>query len=253
MKIVSICDGASVIGLVSKELGLDHVVAFERSPFTHKLLSPNTQVIQELEEWALNGCFLNLDFDILHFRSPKMKHLINKESEHDNLYINQFCKILDRKKPKWFVWEAHPRIILGDNGNQLKRIIGEITAIGYGISWRVLDSQFFNSPIKSEKVYLVGHFGSWEETREVLFEEGSSLGEFEIKTKKRKKPKLQDIHESERIRQLTPVELERAFNLPDNYTKKIDHEQRIKVIKNSSNYLILKTLIKRTADIKYKN
>jgi len=245
MKIVSICDGANVIGLVSKELGLDHVLAFERSASIQKLLNPKTQIIQELEEWALNGYFLNLDFDILHFRSPKMKHLINKESEHDNLYINQFCKILDRKKPQWFVWEAHQRIILGDNGNQFKRIIGEITAIGYGISWRVLDSQFFNSPIKSEKMYLVGHIGSWEETREALFEEGSSLGEFEIKVKKRKKPKLQDIHESERIRQLTPIELERAFNLPLGWTKKITYEKRKRTLKNSSNYLLIKCIIGR--------
>lgn len=245
MKLVSVCDGANVSGLVSKELGIDHVLCIDKSPHTEKLLSKNTQLIGELGEWSGNGFFAGLEFDILFFKQPKMKAHIFGENKHDDFYSQEFCKILDLKKPQWFIWEMHPRVILGNHGKQFKRIIGEVAALGYGVSWRVLDSQFFGSPIKAPKMYVVGYFGAWEETREVLFESGSYLGDSEIKGQKRKKFKLQNLSKGEGIRQLTFTEMEKAMGLKTGHTKKIDDENRMKVLKNSTNANIVRFLLER--------
>jgi len=89
--------------------------------------------------------------------------------ERGNLAL-EFCRILLTKRPQWFVWENVPGVFSSNNGEDFRTIITAFTEIGYGVSWRVLDAQYFGVAQRRRRVFVVGYFGDWRPPRRVLFE-----------------------------------------------------------------------------------
>lgn len=243
MNLISFCDGANTSGFVAKKLGIDHLFSVDKNEHLKRLTK--AEIISDMQDWSKSASISHSLIDIAYFKSPKMQHPIQGYSPYDQFFFKEFFKFLDLKKPKWLVWEIHPRIILSSNGREFKRIVGELTALGYGVSWRVFNSSSFRSPIESEKMYLVGHFGSWEETRSVLFEEESSIGHFEIEDEKRASGELSAVSKDKRAIEVTAEMILLAQNLPENYLSKVPKKERAKVAKNASNALMLEFILSR--------
>ena len=87
-----------------------------------------------------------------------------------------FCGILDHFKPKWFVWENVPGVLSSNRGQDFGSFIGALAKLGYGFSYRVLDAQYFGVAQRRRRVFVVGHFGSWEPAAKVLFERDGLSG-----------------------------------------------------------------------------
>jgi len=87
----------------------------------------------------------------------------------------QFARILEELRPSWFLFENVPGLLSSNDGRdfaEVQRVL--MVECGYGICWRVLDSQFFGVAQRRRRVYVVGRLG--EPCRpEVLFE--SEVGE----------------------------------------------------------------------------
>ena len=81
-----------------------------------------------------------------------------------------FCGILDHFKPKWFVWENVPGVLSSNRGQDFGSFLGAVAKLGYGFSYRVLDAQYFGVAQRRRRVFVVGHFGSWQPSAKVLFE-----------------------------------------------------------------------------------
>ena len=91
------------------------------------------------------------------------------EDPRGNLALT-YCGILDKFRPKWFVWENVPGVLSSNGGRDFGSFLGALVELGYGFSYRVLDSQYFGVAQRRRRVFVVGHLGNWRPTAKVLFE-----------------------------------------------------------------------------------
>jgi DNA (cytosine-5)-methyltransferase 1 len=84
-----------------------------------------------------------------------------------------YCGILDRFKPKWFIWENVPGVLSSSGGRDFGSFLGAISELGYGYAYRILDAQYFGVAQRRRRVFVVGHLGDWRPASSVLFESES--------------------------------------------------------------------------------
>jgi DNA (cytosine-5)-methyltransferase 1 len=90
----------------------------------------------------------------------------------------EFARILRELRPDWFVLENVPGLLTSNGGRDFAEILRVLMVeCGYGVSWRVLDSQFFGVAQRRRRVYVVGSFGR-PCPASILFECESSEGNF---------------------------------------------------------------------------
>ena len=82
----------------------------------------------------------------------------------------EFVRLLNDKRPTWFIWENVPGVLSSNGGRDFASILGAFTKIGFNCAWRVLDSQFFGVPQRRRRVFVVGHIRDWRSAAAVLFE-----------------------------------------------------------------------------------
>jgi DNA (cytosine-5)-methyltransferase 1 len=84
-----------------------------------------------------------------------------------------YCGILDKFRPKWFVWENVPGVLSSGGGRDFGSLLGAMAELGYSCAYRVLDAQYFNVAQRRNRVFIVGHLGDWRNPAKVLFESDS--------------------------------------------------------------------------------
>jgi DNA (cytosine-5)-methyltransferase 1 len=87
--------------------------------------------------------------------------------------VYEFARILKELRPTWFLFENVPGLLSSNEGRdfaEVQRLF--MVECGYGICWRVLDSQFFGVAQRRRRLFVVGRFGK-PCPAEVLFERGS--------------------------------------------------------------------------------
>ena len=67
-------------------------------------------------------------------------------------------RILKAKRPKGFILENVEGLVNHDNGKTLDTIIKHLTAIGYNVTYSVLNSKYFGVPQERKRIYIVGTF-----------------------------------------------------------------------------------------------
>jgi DNA (cytosine-5)-methyltransferase 1 len=91
------------------------------------------------------------------------------EDPRGNLALT-YVGILDRFRPKWFIWENVPGVLSSNSGRDFGSFLGAVAECGYGFAYRVLDAQYFGVPQRRRRVFVVGCLGDWESAAKVLFE-----------------------------------------------------------------------------------
>lgn len=88
-----------------------------------------------------------------------------------------FARILQELRPAWFVFENVPGLFSSNEGRDFAEVLRVLMVeCGYGVSWRVLDSRYFNVAQRRERVFIVGRFGE-PCPAEILFESESGGGD----------------------------------------------------------------------------
>jgi DNA (cytosine-5)-methyltransferase 1 len=87
-----------------------------------------------------------------------------------------YLDLVERRLPRWVVLENVPGLFSSNGGRDFGRLIREMVALGYGLSWRTLDARFFGVPQRRRRVFIVaardeafGGLGA-ERAAEVLLE-----------------------------------------------------------------------------------
>ena len=116
----------------------------------------------------------------------------------------EYIRILDEKRPEWFVWENVPGVLSSNGGQDFASILSgftgsDITACKfakagilegsfYSIAWRCYDSQYFGVPQRRRRIFIVGHLGTdWRPPAAVLLERESLRRDLTPGGKKRKR------------------------------------------------------------------
>lgn len=85
---------------------------------------------------------------------------------------HEFRRILDELRPGWTVIENVPGLLSSNGGRDFAAVIRGLVELGYGVSWRILDAQYFGLAQRRKRVFIVGHFGDGC-AAEILFERQS--------------------------------------------------------------------------------
>jgi DNA (cytosine-5)-methyltransferase 1 len=107
------------------------------------------------------------------------------EDPRGNLALT-YVGILDRFRPKWFIWENVPGVLSSNSGRDFGSFLGAVAECGYGFAYRVLDAQYFGVPQRRRRVFVVGCLGDWESAAKVLFEPDCLRGDTPPSREKRK-------------------------------------------------------------------
>jgi DNA (cytosine-5)-methyltransferase 1 len=192
MNYLSVCSGVEAASVAWKGLGWNPLGFSEIEKFPSEVLKhhypnvPNLGDMNNYKEWNFGKKSVDLVVGGTPCQSFSVAGLRKgMEDPRGNLALT-FCAILDKFRPKWFVWENVPGVLSSNKGRDFGSFLGAVAELGYGASYRVLDAQNFGVPQRRRRVFVVGHLGDWSPTAEVLFEPESLSRHIEESRKKRK-------------------------------------------------------------------
>lgn len=174
---------------------------------------------------------------------------------------SEFARIIDELEPKWVVIENVPGLLSSNRGRDFATVIRWLAERGYGVAWRILDSQYFGVAQRRRRVFIVGSFGNGSAS-EILFEregvrwnteKGRKTGEdvaatFTVRSGKEGGGKgylglddgamtlggqRQYLALQSAVRRLTPTECERLQGFPDGWTDGQADSHRYKQMGNA--------------------
>ena len=192
MNYLSVCSGVEAATVAWHKLGWNPVAFSEIEKFPSEVLAhhypgvPNLGDMSNYKEWN----FGKKTIDLLVGGTPCQSFSVaglrkGLEDPRGNLALI-YCGILDKFRPKWFIWENVPGVLSSNKGRDFGSFLGAVGKLGYGFSYRVLDAQNFGVPQRRRRVFVVGHLGDWKPAAEVLFEPESLSRHIEESRKKRK-------------------------------------------------------------------
>jgi len=178
MRFLSVCSGIEAVSVATEPLGWKAIGFSEIETFPCSVLAhhyPNVRNYGDMtrfEEWDIN----ETDFDLLAGGTPCQSFSIaglrgGLADDRGNLALT-YCRILQKFRPKWFLWENVPGVLSSNGGRDFGSILGAMEELGYGLAYRVLDAQYFGVPQRRRRVFVVGCLGDWRSAAAVLFEPG---------------------------------------------------------------------------------
>jgi DNA (cytosine-5)-methyltransferase 1 len=177
MRYLSVCAGIEAASVAWHDLGWEAAAYSEIEKFPSAVLKhhyPNVPKVGDMtkfKEWDIGT------IDLLVGGTPCQSFSVaglrkGLEDPRGNLALT-YVGILDRFRPKWFVWENVPGVLSSGSGRDFGSFLGALGQIGYGFAYRVLDAQYFGVAQRRRRVFVVGCLGDWRSAAEVLFESHS--------------------------------------------------------------------------------
>jgi DNA-cytosine methyltransferase len=178
VKYLSVCSGIEAATVAWHNLGWEPLGFSEIEKFPSEVLKhhyPNVKNFGDMtkyKEWKLDDSIGLLvggtpcqSFSVAGLRK-------GLEDPRGNLALT-YVGILDKFRPKWFIWENVPGVLSSNRGRDFGSFLGAVAELGYGWAYRVLDAQYFGVAQRRRRVFVVGCLGDWRSAAEVLFESES--------------------------------------------------------------------------------
>jgi len=174
MNYLSVCSGIEAATVGWHHLGWKAVAYSEIDPFPSQVLAhhypdiPNLGDMTKYKEWNLESIGLLVggtpcqSFSVAGLRK-------GLDDPRGNLALT-YVGILDKFKPRWFIWENVSGVLSSNRGRDFGSFLGAVAECGYGWAYRVLDAQYFRgTPQRRRRVFVVGYLGNWRPPASVLF------------------------------------------------------------------------------------
>lgn len=176
----SVCSGIEAASVAWEPLGFKAQWLSEFDPFPSAVLKhrfPNIPNLGDMTKLSEKDEFNERPINLLVGGTPCQSFSIaglrgGLDDDRGNLAL-EFCRILLRKRPRWFIWENVPGVLSNNGGKDFGAILGAMGECGYGVAYRVLDAQYFGVPQRRRRVFVVGYFGDWRPSAAVLLERES--------------------------------------------------------------------------------
>ena len=89
----------------------------------------------------------------------------------------EIARLVEETQTEYFIIENVPGLLSSNNGKDFGVVIGTMADIGYSLSWRVLDAQYFGVPQRRKRIFIVGRRGADSTSpAEILFNSQGSKG-----------------------------------------------------------------------------
>jgi len=180
MRYGSVCSGIEAATMAWHSLGWKPQWFSEIEPFPSAVLQhhyPQTPNLGDMTLIHSNPIFNETTIDVLVGGTPCQSFSVaglrkGMEDSRGNLAL-EFCRIADKAKPQWIVWENVPGVLSSNGGKDFGSLLGALGELGYGFAYRILDAQHFGVAQRRRRVFLVGYLGDWRPAAAVLFESES--------------------------------------------------------------------------------
>ena len=181
----SLCSGIEAASMAWEPLGWTPAYFAEVEPFPSAVLHHHWPNVPNLGDMTaddfIDRAAQHGPVDVLVSGTPCQSFSVaglrgGLDDERGNLAL-QFCRVVDRCRPRWIVWENVPGVLSVNKGRDFGTIVGSFSKLGYNLAWRILCAQHFGVPQRRRRVFLVGHLGADERgAGAVLFERHSVQG-----------------------------------------------------------------------------
>jgi len=175
----------------------------------------------------------------------------------------EFHRIIGELSPTWLLIENVPGLLSSNEGRDMAVIVHGLEELGYGWSYRILDSQYFGVPQRRRRVFIVGHLGNRSarkifplagavrETSVIIGEDISYAldANYYKGTNTLDKNRRQLVSTGLRIRRLTPTECERLQGFPDGWTEGLSDTQRYKTLGNAVTVNVVEAVMNSFAKV----
>lgn len=165
LKAFDMFSGDGGFRLAGEQAGLDFIAYCEKDKWAVKFYNQAFNTTGEVYFKDATKIIIRElpDFDILLAGFPCQAFSIAGKRQGFNdtrgtLFFD-VARVLQDKKPKYFVLENVKGLLNHDNGRTFATIIGVLTNIGYSVGWQVLNTKYFGLPQNRERVFIVGCFG----------------------------------------------------------------------------------------------
>jgi DNA (cytosine-5)-methyltransferase 1 len=180
MRYGTVCSGIEAPSVAWEPLGWEPMWFSEIEKFPKAVLAHHYPNVPDLGDMTKVNWDDTADIDVLCGGTPCQAFSVaglrrGLADPRGNLAL-EFLKIVDRKRPRWVVWENVPGVLSSSGGRDFGSFLGALVELGYGFAYRVLDAQFFGVPQRRRRVFLVGHSGGWSRPAAVLLERESLSG-----------------------------------------------------------------------------
>lgn len=243
MRYLSVCSGIEAASVAWAPLGFSPVAFAEVEPFPCAVLAerwpgvPNLGDIRKIDGREMRGAV-----DVVVGGTPCQGfsvagHGRGLDDERSGLALH-FVRIVSHCRPQWIVWENVTGSLSTNGGRSFGTFVRALDQCGYYLAWRVLDAQFFGTPQRRRRLFIVGHHRDWRRSAAILFEREGVRGNTPQSGKKRPDVvgaltssagcngaddnSAQAGHlvvQGKIVRRLAPVEWERLMGFPDHYTR----------------------------------
>ncbi len=194
MRYGSVCSGIEAATMAWHSLGWKPQWFSEIEPFPSAVLQhhyPETPNLGDMTLIHSNPIFNETTIDVLVGGTPCQSFSVaglrkGMEDPRGNLAL-EFCRIADKAKPQWIVWENVPGVLSSNGGKDFGSLLGALGELGYGFAYRVLDAQHFGVAQRRRRVFLIGYLGDWRPASAVLFESESLCRDIAESRSKRQK------------------------------------------------------------------
>ena len=178
MRYLSVCSGIEAATVAWEPLGWEPYGFSEIEKFPCAVLQhhypdvPNFGDMNDFRKWP------RADIDVLVGGTPCQSFSVaglrkGMADPRGNLAL-VYLAIAEQFRPDWLVWENVPGVLSSNGGRDFGSIVGGMVELGYSLSYRVLDAQYFGVPQRRRRVFVVGHSGgNWQYPAAVLFERES--------------------------------------------------------------------------------
>src|SRR5579864_8857701 len=180
MKVGSLFSGIEGFGLGFEKAGWEIAWQVEQEPFCNAVLKTHWPAVQRFTDIRRVGRDVLSPVDCITAGVPCQDVSVagrraGLKGERTGLFY-EFARILQELRPTWFVFENVPGLFSSNKGRDFAEVLRILMVeCGYGVSWRVLDSRYFNVAQRRERVFIVGCFGK-PCPAQILFERASSAG-----------------------------------------------------------------------------
>lgn len=160
--------GSLFSGVGGMDLGLEragHEVAFqvEKVPWRRDILAHHWPKVPRFDDVrGFTGEGLSVDMLCGGFPCQDVS-IAGKRAgfggERSSLFFD-FARIADALRPAWLLIENVPGLLTSRAGRDFGIVLSTLVELGYGLAWRILDSQHFGVPQRRRRVFIAGCLGA---------------------------------------------------------------------------------------------
>lgn len=162
----SLCSGIGGLDLAAEWAGFKTVAQCEIDEYASKVLAKNFKGVPNLhdirtitnERLAENG-IEGSKITVVSAGFPCQPYsLAGKglgDSDSRDLW-GEVARVLGEIKPPWFVGENTPGLFARQNQRYFRRILNDLTALGYSVGWGIWGACDVGAPHRRDRVFLLG-------------------------------------------------------------------------------------------------